>query len=221
MYRSSMPARFARAHAAPAREERGQAMVEFAFVIPILVILVVGVADLGRVFATGLALEAAARNAAEIVANSYLSNPPGPLSNAAPPGTSTYYSPLHLQAARVVCAETKDLPNTTYDSVSGTCPGMPLVLVCVHDSQDPDCAVEPTGATIPPQCQAMVGSLPSPAQDPPPNDGPRWVEIRLCYRFSAILQIPLFSFGDIWLERTRTFVIPCYFVLGEAECGTT
>jgi len=45
------------------------------------------------------------------------------------------------------------------------------------------------------------------------------VEVRICYHFTPILQLPLLSFGSFWIEKTRTFTIPCYFALGEAECG--
>jgi len=188
-------------------------------VIPILVILVVGVADFGRIFAHGLAVEAASRDAAEIVASEYLANPPGApavsLADPAPVGDPTYYDPLHLRAARVVCAETRSLPNTNYDPLTTNCPGMPLVLVCIHDSQDPSCGLEPFGAPIPAEC----GGLATPPTNGQDGSGARWVEVRVCYRFSAILQLPIISFGDIWLQRTRSFVIPCYFVLGTQECG--
>ena len=33
------------------------------------------------------------------------------------------------------------------------------------------------------------------------------------------LQIPLFSLGGFWLQRTNEFTIPCYFSLGIDECG--
>lgn len=194
---------------------RGQSLVEFAFVMPILVILIVGVADFGRIFAHGLALEAAARDAAEIAANEYLAIPPGPLSSPAPLGDPNYYDPLHLRTARVVCAETRNLPNSAYDPLTTDCPGMPLVQVCVHDGQDTSCAVEPFGATIPAQCTGMT----APPTNSQAGSSSRWVEVRVCYRFTAILQLPIISFGDVWLQRARSFVIPCYYVLGTQECG--
>ena len=47
---------------------RGQSLVEFALVLPMLIVLFLGIADFGRVFAAGITVEAIARNAAEIVA---------------------------------------------------------------------------------------------------------------------------------------------------------
>ena len=203
------------AFAPPRRGQRGQSLIEFAFVIPILLILVIGVADFGRIFAHGLALEAAARDAAEIGANEYLANPPAPLDQPAPAGLATYYDPLHVRAARVVCAELRDLPNANFDPVTTNCPGMPLIAVCVHDGQDPSCGTEVFGSTVPAQCSGM-STMPTNTQS---GSTSRWVEVRVCYRFTAFLNLPIMSFADVWLEQSRSFVIPCYFILGTQECG--
>src|SRR3954447_8899526 len=111
-----------------ARNSAGQSLVEFALVAPVLVMLVVLVADFGRVFAASLSIEAAARDAAEAMSNQYLANPPGGFLNVpAPAGTAAYYVPLHQTAARTVCAETQDLANSAFDPSSQLCPGMPLI----------------------------------------------------------------------------------------------
>ncbi len=192
--------------------------MEFTLVIPILIILVVGIADFGRVFAAGVVLETAARDAAEAAAQEYLSNPPGPLSAPAPPANDPYYAALHERSARVACAETRELPNSDYQA-DGTCPTWPVVRVCVHDGQDGLCG-DPAGpgfaATVPPECSSMAVP-PTSSQNGSPE---RWVEVRLCYRFTALLNLPLFSLGDFYLERQRQFVIPCYFVLGTDPCGS-
>jgi hypothetical protein len=194
-------------------------MVEFALVTPILIMLVVIVADFGRIFAASLTLEAATRDGAEVMANAYLANPPGGitvLNQPAPAGDSAYYAPLHALAARTVCNETADLANSAYDSATSTCAGMPVIEACIHDGQDTNCGIEAHGASVPPEC-GNLSTAPTNAHGGP--DTPRWTEVRVCYRFTAILNLPLLSFGDFWLQRTRTFVIPCYFVLGTSECG--
>ena len=221
---SKVPSRFLRRR--PTRTTvttRGQSLVEFGLVIPILLILVVAIADFGRIFATGIILEAAARNAAEMAANEYLADPPGsratppvPLNAPAPAGSSTYYGPLHAKVAKAVCAETQELPNSNYDPGTGLCTGMPFVMVCIHDSQDTDCNGESLGAAVSAGCSEFT---------PPPNKNhggsgtPRWAEVRVCYQFTSILQLPLISFGDFWIQKTRSFTIPCYFALGAEECG--
>lgn len=214
---------------APARTSastRGQSLVEFALVVPILLMLVVAIGDFGRIFATGILIESAARNAAEVVANEYLADPPG--SDAAPPVFLNqpapnpavdpgYYAALHRKAALAVCAETQELPNSNFDPDTGECTGMPFVMVCVHDSQDDECGGESLGAAVSAGCDEFT---------PPPNNAhggsgtARWAEVRVCYQFTSLLDLPLFSFGEFWLQRTRTFAIPCYFALGNAdECG--
>ena len=194
---------------------RGQSMVEFILVVPIVLVLFVAVADFGRIFATVIAIESATRDAAETTANAYLANPPGPLNAPPPAGNQTYYDKLHAAAAKVICAELHDLPNTNYDAMTETCPDMPAVLVCVHDGQDAGCgtAAQP-GGTIPGKCTDLTS--------PPTSDQGgttlRWVEVRTCYHFTPLLNVALIPFGDVWLERTRAFTIPCYFVLGTNEC---
>jgi hypothetical protein len=197
--------------------QRGQSMAEFGLVIPILLVLFVAIADFGRVFNAGVTVEAATRNAAEATANEYLANPPGPLDAAAPGSNQPYYDALHTYAAKVVCAELRSLPSTNYDPVTESCPDMPLVLVCIHDSADAGCATlaSPGSASIPTECTDFS---PAPANTQS-GTALRWVEVRTCYHFTNILQLPLFSFGDVWLQRTRNFTIPCYFVLGTDECG--
>jgi Flp pilus assembly protein TadG len=75
------------------RGTRGQSLVEFAIVIPVLLTLVGGALDVARVFQANNVLESAARNAAEKVA-SY----------------SKTSADAATDAATVICAETKSIP---------------------------------------------------------------------------------------------------------------
>ena len=197
-------------------------MAEFVLVIPILLVLFVAIADFGRIFATSIQLEAATRNAAEAAANEYVANPPGPLNAPAPAGNAAYYDPLHTVAADVVCAELRDLPNTNYDAGTNTCPDMPVVIVCVQDSQDTSCAgpASPGVGGIPAACSSLVAGPTNVQTTNPDGTKPRSVEVRTCYRFSAILNLSLFSLGDFWLQNTASFTVPCYFAIGDpSECG--
>jgi TadE-like protein len=204
--------------------ERGQSLVEFGVVVPILLMLAVAVGDFGRIFATGVIVESAARNAAELGANEYLADwpgrtasPPISLSSPAPTGETTYYTRLHQLIAKAVCAETQELPNATFDPGTGSCAGMPYVMSCIHDGQDTNCGTEAFGAAVPSSCTEMS---PAASDQHSGSPAPRWVEVRVCYRFTSVVAVPLVSFGEFWVQRTRRFVIPCYFALGTAqECG--
>ncbi len=221
----------ARRRRGSARPIRGQSTAEFVLIAPILLLLLVAIADFGRVFATGIAVEAATRNAAEVVAEEYVRNPPGDPSTtaasrlAAPAPTSgspSYYDDLASKAARTVCVELRNLPNTTYDSVDGSCPNWPIVRVCVHD-QASNNANNHCG-------QSISGFDPSPPAEcttlPPPGDpswdpsmtgggnGPggepsRYVEVRVCYPFTTILNLPIVP-SRILFQNARIFTIACF-----------
>lgn len=197
------------------RKASGQSLVEFVFVVPILLIILLTVADFARYFATGITAESAARNAAEIVAQEYLRNPPGPLTAPAPqPGNATYYDALHVLAASTVCGAMGALPDT---GGSGTCPSIPVV-VCIHDGADPQCPTEVHNNAVDPACAATTTPPPTNVQTGG-SEASRYVEVRLCYRFSTIFSfsgVPLLStilpflHGDFYILRSRTFTVADY-----------
>jgi hypothetical protein len=184
-----------------------------------LLVLLLGVADFGRVFQAGIVTEAAARNGAEAAALERLrSGPP------VTPGDPDYYLNLHRIAAQAACAEARGLPNTTYvpddPATSGAdeeaCPTMPIVAVCVHDGNDPHCGDTAPGysGAVPAECTEISGGAWSSASGG--EVGSHSVEVRLCYRFTTLfnlqLSLPLGSgitLGDVYLQRTRTFVVDC------------
>lgn len=187
-------------------------MVEFGLVLPIMLVLFIGLADFGRIFANGILIEAAARDAAEVAANEYLANPPGALDVAAPaPPDTAYYAGLRTRAADAACVELAELPNAT-----AGCTTMPLIVICIHDSQDPGCGSEVHGQPIPVEC----GDMSTSATNDQSGLSMRWVEVRVCYRFTSLVDAPMLSLGTFWLQRTRTFTIPCYFKLGTDDCGS-
>ena len=182
-------------------------MVEFALIAPIVLVLLIVVGDFARLFATSISVESAARDAAEVAAQEYLRNPPG---TTPPP---TYYdgasTSIHEAAATTVCGELGSLPNA-----GSNCSAIP-VLTCVHDGADTGCTtIYPAGVTVPPQCGSLLSGLPSNAQGGS-SETSTWVEVRICYRFSTLLDIsqigpiPL-PFGDFYLQRTRVFTVANY-----------
>jgi len=49
----------------PRKPERGQALVEFALLVPLMLLLAVGLGDFGRLFSAAMGVESAAREAAD------------------------------------------------------------------------------------------------------------------------------------------------------------
>jgi hypothetical protein len=194
----------------------GQAVAEFALIFPIVVMLIVIVADLGRVFTAGIVLETSTRNGAETGALEYERNPPGDpslppidrLTASAPnPGSDAYYDAIHERAARAVCADMRNLPSTTFNDVDGTCSTWPIIRVCVRDGADGRCgaAVPGFNAALPPECTDLLAGWTS-TQASQNRD----VEVRTCYLFTPLLDLPILKFAEIHLGRTRVFSVPCY-----------
>ena len=190
----------------------GQTLAEFALILPLLLVLLLAVADFGRVFAASISTEASARNAAEIGAIERLRNkPPDPVLTPVLP----YYTALHEQIAKVVCSELSVLPNTTFNSADRTCPTMPLIGVCIRDDLDPICGAQIYGfsSTVPGSC-SHLGEPWSNASGG--ADFSYAVEVRVCYRFTTLfnLQFTLpgnvgLSLGDVWIQRERVFALDC------------
>ena len=201
----------------PGGHARGQSLVEFALVLPMLLVLLLGIADFGRVFQAGIVAEAAARNGAESAALERLRSRP------AVPGDPDYYARLHLIAAQATCAEMRVLDNTTYvDDDPSTpsvdeeaCPDMPIVAVCVQDGDDPDCGALAPGytGTPPGECTGLTAPWDGASGG---MVGSHSVEVRVCYRFSTMMNLKMslpfgwgLSLGDVFLQRSRTFVVDC------------
>lgn len=194
---------------------RGQSLVEFALVLPMLIVLLLGVADFGRVFQAGIAMEAAARNAAEAAAQEYtqIVRNKGTLSAAD-------YAHLHSLALQEVCREADVLPNHAVDG-AGQCT-MPIAAVCVHDTAAADTGCGSAQVSVPTSCSSINGwsVVASPASIAPTNGAAAalpYVEVRTCYRFTTLLNLHMslpfgagISVGDIWLQRGREFVAGDY-----------
>jgi len=196
-------------HALRARDPRGQGMVEFAMILPLLLVLLLGVADFGRFFQAGIVMESASRAAAEAGALEYLRTQEIRLAN---PGNAAYYARIHAVASKAACEEARILPNTTY--VGGTCPTSPAVLVCVHDadSVDPLCDGSPAAGYNDglPACTAMSGGW-NTAEDSQHHD---YVEVRVCYRFTTLFNLHLtlpfgagIGLGDLYIQRKAVFTV--------------
>lgn len=204
--------------ATPSR--RGQTLVEFALLLPMLIVLFLGIADFARVFQAGIVMEASARNGAEAAAIERL-RATAPASTD--PGFTAYYQHLHDLAAQAACSEARELANTTYvaDNPGTTapdddiCPTWPAIAVCVHDGQDPICGNLAAGysGAAPAKCTELSRAWDTNA---PTAVQSYSVEVRTCYRFTTLMSLDIdlplgwsLSLGDIYLQKTRAFVVDC------------
>lgn len=94
----------------------GQAYVELVLILPVLALIALAVGDFGRVYATGIAVESAAREAADFTAfddlvNSHFYEPA--------PGVVDAKDSSRKEAFRRACAAVSSLPG--YDDVAATC----------------------------------------------------------------------------------------------------
>ena len=192
----------------PGRGRSGQALAEFALVAPIILVLLLVVGDFARLFATGIAVESAARDAAEVAAQEYLRDPPSPTDPSFVP--ADYYTAIDTYAIDTACGELGGLPNA-----GSQCDAIPA-LVCVHDGADTNCQnVYPIGVAVPPQCRSFAaGQLPTNVQTGG-SETSKYIEVRLCYRFSTLLNISNVGgipvpFGDFYIERDRVFTVADY-----------
>ncbi|MGH2456042.1 MAG: TadE/TadG family type IV pilus assembly protein [Candidatus Limnocylindria bacterium] len=192
--------------------------------LPLLLVLLLGIADFGRVFAAGITIEAAARNAAEVGAIERLRNkPPDPFLE--PVEHQAYYETLHELIAKTACSESRLLPNATFvdddDATtplideSRTCPQMPVIGVCVRDDLDPLCgaAIDGFASPPPPECGQLGTGWTNVSGG---AEASHSVEVRICYHFTTLfnlhLALPLqngINLGDVWLYRSRVFVLDC------------
>ena len=188
---------------------RGQSLVEFALLLPLLLVILLGVADFGRVFQAGIMMESATRAAAEAGAVEYL--------RQVSTGNDPDYDLIQQRAADVACREA-NLQNV---SDPGTCSEWPIIRVCIHDDAAGDPACGQPGlvgnAPVPAECTRTDGDWdPGQELDVLPTDAnptPRkaYVEVRTCYRFTTLIPVNDFlPIGQVYLQRQAFFTVADY-----------
>lgn len=122
------------------RSSRGQSLVEFALVVPLMVMFFVAVADMARLYTTMATIESAAREAADYGSfdSSYWTDEPG----------------VRQQMTHRACLAASNLPDYvgTTDSMAATCtnPAVTIDLIqpgtgtCADSVREPPCRVRAT-----------------------------------------------------------------------------
>ena len=172
-----------------------------------LLVLLLGIVDFGRVFASGITVEALARNSAEAGAQEYLQ-----IRRASAPAqpNSASYTAVHTRVQEVACEEAKTLANRT---TTGSVCTMPVVGSCIHDEWGQHCSS--LSGPAPSSC-SILGAWPPTLPSQP--GGLPYVQVTTCYQFTTLinmsdLRLPLgwsLSLGDVWLQRERVFTVADY-----------
>jgi Flp pilus assembly protein TadG len=147
---------------------RGQSVVEFALVVPLLLLVLIAIADFGRFYTSAVAVESAAREAADFGAFD--------ASNWTSTNAATTAA-LMEQRACVAAAGSHLEGYASSDPANNTCTNPAFACTLEAGVQSSDCATS----------NGLVGTTDCslPATDPPCT-----VHVALTYQFRTILALP-------------------------------
>lgn len=155
-------------HVRPSRRS-GQSVVEFALVLPILLLLLVGIADLGRLYASVVAVESAAREAADYGAFS--------AANWTPVNIPVTLAEMERRACTSVAGSHLQDYDTTDPVNNSTCSNPTITCTLERNGDSTDCASS-GGFTDGVDCSVAT------------TEPPCTVHVRVSYQFHLILAIP-------------------------------
>lgn len=180
---------------APHRQRHGQALVEFAIVVPILLLLVLALGDFGRVYTSLVAIEAAAREAADAGAF-YPDHWNTDLSAANPANAVAQMQQMACSSAAQSHLEGYAEPPGTVDHATCTNPTM-------------TCTLEQQGQA-PTNCASYVGGAGGCGDKA--TDPPCVVHVQLAYEFDTLIRAP-------FLPSTVTFTRDARFAVSGLSTG--
>ena len=155
-------------------DQRGQGIAEFALVLPLMFLLAVVIGDFGRVFTAMVAVESAAREAADYGAYVDLDNPDRWASANAP------WTVMKTEMQRRACTAASELPD--FSDTTGTCqenPAMDWELLTRDAAAAPYHVVDPSVALD--DCAG---------RDPLDPRGPCVVHVWVSYDFAPLFALP-------------------------------
>jgi Flp pilus assembly protein TadG len=167
---------------APLDRERGQSIVEFALMLPLMLIILLAIADLGRIYTTVVNVESAAREAADFGTTLGA----GHWSAAAKDDTTA-------EMVRRACVASSNLPDYVGDDPGGA------VVTCTNPSFS-YCLTTTTGGP----CEPFEAAA---ACEDPLRDPPCRVTVRLSYDFHLFTPVGIALPTTISFQRDSTFAM--------------
>jgi Flp pilus assembly protein TadG len=164
------------------RGERGQSVVEFAIVVPVMLLILLGIADLGRIYTTMMNVESAAREAADF----------GTTLGAAHWDAATIDA-TRTEMERRACVASSNLPDYSGDDPSGT------VVTCSNPSFG-YCVTTSAGGA----CEPFD---PTAGCEDPLRAQPCRVTVTLSYVFHLITPLQIGLPSTLTFERDSTFAM--------------
>ena len=169
----------------PIRPRPGQSVVEFALVLPVILLMLLGIADLGRLYNSAVGVESAAREAADYGA--FVAT------NWTPVNIPVTVDEMRLRACTAVAGSHLQDYETTDPGGNTTCTNPAFTCTLERGPASTDCAAS-GGVTGGVDCA-------NPATEPACT-----VHVRMTYRFDLLLAIPPFP-ASIDLHRDSSFRI--------------
>jgi Flp pilus assembly protein TadG len=162
--------------------ERGQSVVEFALVLPILVFLLVGIIDLSRIYTTMLSVESAAREGADFGAF----------------GAKTWLDSDHVSKMQTrACVAASNLTDYV-----GTTAG--LTTTCSNPSFDYGLSTDQGNSASWPKIDATEAAGPNCTVET--RNPPCWVRVQMTYNFKLLVPLNIQMFGlTLGLPDSLTF----------------
>jgi len=180
--------RFSGAPTNPPRRRKGhsgQALAELAIILPVMLLMVIGIADLGRLYGSAVAIESAAREAADFGAFE--------ASYWWPANLTTTVNEMRLRACTAAAGSHLQGYETTDPVNNSTCTNPTFA-----------CFLERNGAST--DCEASGGFTNGVDCSDPATELPCTVHVHMDYEFRLILSFPLLP-GTIQISRDSLFRI--------------
>ena len=184
----------ARVRAAGRAREKGQSVVEFALLAPLMVFMLFAIIDFARIYTAMASVESAAREAADFAT-----------SLGAERWSSTNVDATIAEMERRACIAASDLPD--YAGPDDNCAN-PLFDFCVIQALGGSC--DPVDST--------VASAPTYTCDQPDRNPPCWVKVRMSHVFHLFVPLHLDFFGvQLGLPDTLAFDRDSTFAMTDIE----